>query len=211
MSELRDQLTPPIQRQVRRAVRLVSSCVVAGLVLIACGGSEPALPKLDSREERDPASGALPSPPTLAGRIPRVGLVAGTLARAGEPLPPTSSTPTSVDPCITYTLTNVNFETNSAGVTKAAAVNVDDLAAVLVACDCPFTLHGFADPRPTSYPGGNEQLSLDRASSVRTELVTRGVPPDLVVDVFGHGAEDPVPGDFAASRRVEIVLDCSGR
>jgi outer membrane protein OmpA-like peptidoglycan-associated protein len=119
--------------------------------------------------------------------------------------------PATVDPCIAYTLTNVNFETNSASLTSAAVANVDDLAAVLVACDCPFTLHGFADPRSTSYPGGNQQLSLDRASSVRMELIARDVQPELVVDVVGHGADDPVPGDLAASRRVEIALACSGR
>ncbi len=124
---------------------------------------------------------------------------------------PSATTPNPGEPCTTYTLTNVNFATNSAGITEEAAVTMGDLAAVLVACECPLTLHGFADPRPTSYPGGNERLSFDRASSVRTELIGRGVPPELVVAVFGHGTENPVRGDLAASRRVEIELECPGR
>jgi outer membrane protein OmpA-like peptidoglycan-associated protein len=215
VSSVRAPLKPSAQGRLERGVvRLVSSCLVLGMVVAACGASKPASPRTDGRDESDRASGPLPSPPTLAGQLPSAGLVPRTIPRVEDPTTSTTESPTMLstdDRCITYTLTNVNFGTNSAGLATEAGLNVDNLAAILIACDCPFTLHGFADVRPTSYPGGNQQLSFDRASTVRTELIARGVPPGLFVDVVGHGTEDPVPGDLAASRRVEIVLACPTR
>ena len=214
MSSLHAPLKPSAHGSLgKHLVRLVSGCVVVGMVVAACTASKPPSPGTDGREERDRASGPLPSPPMVVGELPRAGLVPRTIPRVEDPTTSTTESqtkPSTRGPCITYTLTNVNFATNSAGVTAAAAVNVGNLAGILIACNCPFTLHGFADVRSTSYPGGNQQLSFDRASTVRTELIARGVPPELSIDVFGHGTEDPVPGDLAASRRVEIVLECPG-
>ena len=208
---------PPVRAPVRRSSRrrrsgalwLVASVVVAALVAVGCAASPIAPSTPDGGGDSDATPGMVP-PPTVVGDVPRVGLVPGTLPSAGRPTTATSPATTSgtVAPCSSYTLTHVNFATNSAGLTEAAGASVAQLAARLVACDCPVTLHGFADPRPTSYPGGNDRLSFDRASSVRTGLLAAGVPPELVVDVVGHGTKDPVPGDLAASRRVEIVVDC---
>jgi outer membrane protein OmpA-like peptidoglycan-associated protein len=197
-------------RRRRACASRIASAVMAALAAGGCAAAPIAPSTTDGGREVDTT---VPSPSTVVGDVPRVGLIQGTPPRAGEPTATTSPHTTlgTGTPCGSYTLTHVNFATNSAGVTGAAASYVSQLAATLVACHCPSALHGFADPRPTSYPGGNQQLSFDRAWTVRTELLARGVPPELVVDVLGHGTDDPVPGDLAASRRVEIVLECPGR
>jgi outer membrane protein OmpA-like peptidoglycan-associated protein len=192
---------------------LMASAVVAALVAGGCAADPLAPPTTDDGREIDATHRQVLSPPTVVGDVPRVGLMPGTPPRVADPTATTSpqTTSGSLTSCRSYTLTHMNFETNSAGLTGAAASYVARLAATLIACDCPFSLHGFADPRPTSYPGGNQQLSFDRASTVRTELIARGVPQELFVDVLGRGTEDPMPGDLAASRRVEVVLGCPSR
>jgi outer membrane protein OmpA-like peptidoglycan-associated protein len=59
-------------------------------------------------------------------------------------------------------------------------------------------------------PDFNQQLSLERASSVRDELVARGVSPDRI-SVQGYGSSRPIadnstPAGRANNRRVEIVV-----
>ena len=70
---------------------------------------------------------------------------------------------------------------------------------------------GHADNRPS--PIGNDELSLRRAQSVASELITDGIKP-TIIQTEGHGDHEPI-GDgetetaWAANRRIEIHAFCN--
>jgi outer membrane protein OmpA-like peptidoglycan-associated protein len=192
-------------------------------------GSIPTAP--DVRGELPEAGGGvgpLPTAPEVtlpSTTIPRPSAATGPeetrppVTSTTTPAPSTSVSATTVAPpttattppeCVDAKLTAAHFATNSASVPEDAGRRLDELASHLRTCDCPVTLDGYADPRSTDYPGGNDQLSLDRAEDVRRELVdVRGVPARLVAAVRGHGVEDAAANDLAAGRRVDVTIDCT--
>lgn len=51
----------------------------------------------------------------------------------------------------------------------------------------------------------NQQLSLERAESVKSAMVTMGVNPSRI-NTIGVGESQPVSSDYAMNRRVEIAI-----
>ena len=66
---------------------------------------------------------------------------------------------------------------------------------------------GWTDPRPTSFPGGNETLSKARATAVHDALIARGVPVARLREPLGMGP-DPADLPDAQRRRVEVHILC---
>jgi chemotaxis protein MotB len=76
--------------------------------------------------------------------------------------------------------------------------------------------HTDTDPIKKSKFASNRELSLARAMAVLTFLVEQCQVPDANCTVVGHGQYEPVAAgsstaDKAKNRRVEIVVDTSGR
>lgn len=93
-----------------------------------------------------------------------------------------------------------------------AGATLDLLAGLVKSADgLDIAIVGFTDT--TGDAASNLEISLERAATVRDELVRRGVPSsDLTTAGFGENAPVVVDGaeDAAASRRVEIVVRLAG-
>lgn len=104
---------------------------------------------------------------------------------------------------------SVLFKTNEATLLPIARERLSRVAEVLrEQDDKTFVVEGHTDSRGPS--GHNEDLSLARADSVRSFLVSEGVPTDRIKAV-GRGESEPVasndsPDGRANNRRVEIVV-----
>ena len=71
------------------------------------------------------------------------------------------------------------------------------------------TVEGHTDSRGTS--SSNQELSQQRADAVRTYIISRGYPSDLI-HAHGIGQDRPVADNLSAegranNRRVEIIID----
>ena len=85
--------------------------------------------------------------------------------------------------------------------------------ALLAAKERKLTVEGHTDSQGTS--NYNQQLSLDRANAVRSYIISRGYPSDLIY-AQGIGEDRPVADNNSAegranNRRVEIVIDRSAK
>jgi len=166
-----------------------------------------------------PAAGGRGIIPNTVHHVPRVTkLEPGILPRApelltglfepvGDPQPPES------EPCEAWTLAGPLFATNSYRLSEAADNALRELADKLMASEGPFQAGGHADERSTTFPGGNERLSLLRAEAVQQALVDLGVPTVKFVPSVGHGARQPVdpgshPEAYRVNRRVEMKRLC---
>jgi len=104
---------------------------------------------------------------------------------------------------------SVLFKTNEATLLPIARERLSRVAEVLrEQDDKTFVVEGHTDSRGPS--GHNEDLSLARADSVRSFLVSEGVPTDRIKAV-GRGESEPVASNDSAdgranNRRVEIVV-----
>lgn len=104
----------------------------------------------------------------------------------------------------------VLFPTNESTLLPIARQRLDRVAAALqrLADGRALVIEGHTDDRGSA--DFNRRLSAARAETVRAYLVSRGVPPDLLVAV-GKGEDQPVasnesPEGRANNRRVEIVI-----
>ena len=164
-----------------------------------------AVRKLDTEEVvRRP-----PSPPDSA--TPTTTVKAGDKSMA----PPTGP-PTPEVPCEAFELDGPTFASNKATLTPNAKAALKQLVdAELGADGIEVEPHGHTDDVPTDRPGGNEQLSLDRAAAVAQFLRTLEV---AVRGVEGHAnnfpATGPDPDNRSQSerreddRRVELFVYC---
>lgn len=133
----------------------------------------------------------------------------------------------SSQPCREFLLDGPTFESNSAELTEAGRAVVVQLVVEVtgqrcgqdsasVACDAKLLeveLRGHTDDLPTSRPGGNQQLSEDRAAAVAEELAKGGLS---IRSVAGYADTLPLVDDGrasdelrAANRRTEILLWCA--
>ena len=104
------------------------------------------------------------------------------------------------------------FEADTAALTEAARAVVRTLAIDAARSSGEIHVIGHTDRRWTPYPGGNDALSVDRAESVKRELIADGIAPDRV-GTAGKGASEPVaPGDsesaYSQNRRVVVIGMC---
>jgi len=103
---------------------------------------------------------------------------------------------------------SVLFRTNDSNLLPAAQARLDQVADALVAKGQPVVVEGYADSRGSH--GTNLALSQRRAESVRTYLISRGVPQNSI-SARGMGSDRPVADNGngegrANNRRVEIVI-----
>jgi len=186
--------------------------LATALALGACTGPAPAPnagPPASAPATSATVEQSLPTSPPLTGQLPTVGLVPGILPRAhalGTPLPPAQG-----PACQGFTLTAVLFDDNSPALGPDSGAALDDVARQLTSTGGAITIIGYTDARPTTFPGGNQALSLARARSVGDALERRGVTD--IVDVEGRGAAEPVDLGttevaYSRNRRVEVTFDC---
>ena len=102
---------------------------------------------------------------------------------------------------------SIRFEEGSSALVPASRVLVDEVAEALRPClGSIIAITGHTDDSGT--PRGNLELSLERARSVREELVRRGIPRDGL-RARGMGSDEPVEGldpSDAANRRIEFSV-----
>jgi len=103
---------------------------------------------------------------------------------------------------------SVPFRTNDTTLSPAAQTRLDEVADALVAKGRAVVVEGYTDSRGSQVR--NLELSQRRADSVRTYLVSRGVP-GRTITARGMSPDRPVAEDTTAegranNRRVEIVV-----
>jgi outer membrane protein OmpA-like peptidoglycan-associated protein len=103
---------------------------------------------------------------------------------------------------------SVLFRSNDAALQPAAETRLDEVAAALVAKGHPVVVEGYTDSKGSQ--SKNIDLSQRRAETVRTYLVSRGVPSNSI-EAKGMGPDRPVADNAstegrANNRRVEIVI-----
>ncbi len=105
---------------------------------------------------------------------------------------------------------SVLFASNESTLLPAATDRLNQVAdALLVTKERKLTIEGFTDSQGSS--SYNMVLSQKRADVVRTYLISRGYPGDLI-QAQGIGEESPIANNNTAegranNRRVEIVVD----
>lgn len=110
---------------------------------------------------------------------------------------------------LVLTLGDVLFDTGRAELNPGASRNLDQLAQFLAEHpDRRIEIDGYTDSVGTD--GYNQQLSQERADSVKSALVTRGTDPSRIV-TRGYGKEFAVASNSDAAgrqlnRRVEVVI-----
>lgn len=102
----------------------------------------------------------------------------------------------------------VLFKTGKSDLKPAAMAKLDEIAEALKNKEQPITVYGYTDNVGTA--DNNMALSQRRADSVRTYLISKGIPQDLI-KAEGKGEESPVADNTsiegrAQNRRVEIVV-----
>ena len=102
----------------------------------------------------------------------------------------------------------VLFRSNDAQLLPAAQTKLDDVAVALLTNGRPVSIEGYTDSKGSQ--SRNIDLSQRRAESVRSYLITRGLPAERVV-AKGMGPDRPIADNTSAegranNRRVEIVV-----
>ncbi|MFZ0453992.1 MAG: OmpA family protein [Ignavibacteriaceae bacterium] len=109
---------------------------------------------------------------------------------------------------------SVLFASNQSALLPAATDRLNKVAdALLVTKERKLTVEGYTDSQGSS--SYNMVLSQKRADVVRTYLISRGYPGDLI-QARGIGEESPIANNNTAegranNRRVEIVVDQSAK
>lgn len=193
--------------------RRVAAVLVALAALAGCndrGGADVAAPTAPGGQSATAETVRnVPRVPKLdPGILPRVPELHSGLFEPVEPPPPSEP-----KVCEAWTLAGPLFETNVPTLSPAATPVVKELAESLLTKEGPFQVGGHADERSTSFPGGNDGLSLARAENLRLALIAAGVPADRFVPSVGHGARQPVdprpnPEAYRVNRRVEVKRFC---
>jgi outer membrane protein OmpA-like peptidoglycan-associated protein len=105
----------------------------------------------------------------------------------------------------------VLFRSNEATLLPGATTRLDEVAVALISNGKPVGIEGYTDSRGSQ--SRNMDLSQRRAESVRTYLISRGLPAEQVV-AKGMGPDRPIADNSSAegranNRRVEIVVSKS--
>jgi outer membrane protein OmpA-like peptidoglycan-associated protein len=105
---------------------------------------------------------------------------------------------------------SVLFASNKSALLPAAQNRLNEVAEALLATkERKLTVEGHTDSKGTS--SYNQELSQQRADAVRSYLISRGYPGDLI-QAQGIGKDRPVADNTSAegranNRRVEIIVD----
>jgi outer membrane protein OmpA-like peptidoglycan-associated protein len=184
--------------------------LVTTFALDGCAGGAPDASRPDAASAPPATEGhSLPTSPPLTGQLPAIGVLLEILPRAdtlGTPV-----TPTAGPPCLGFTVTAALFDDNSPTLRADSGAALDEVAQQLEAVGGAISIIGYTDTQATTFPGGNQALSEDRARSVRDALASRGVTD--IVDVEGRGAAEPIDlgttqAAYSRNRRVEVTVDC---
>ncbi|MBV9946599.1 MAG: OmpA family protein [Myxococcales bacterium] len=102
----------------------------------------------------------------------------------------------------------VLFNTGKSDLKAAALAKLDEIADALKDKEQPIAVYGYTDNVGTHE--NNMDLSQRRADAVRSYLVSKGIPQDLVT-AQGKGPDFPITDNQsvegrAQNRRVEIVV-----
>jgi outer membrane protein OmpA-like peptidoglycan-associated protein len=102
----------------------------------------------------------------------------------------------------------VLFRSNEATLLPGATTRLDEVAVALIANGKPVGIEGYTDSKGSQ--SRNMDLSQRRAESVRSYLISRGLPAEQVV-AKGMGPDRPIADNSSAegranNRRVEIVV-----
>jgi outer membrane protein OmpA-like peptidoglycan-associated protein len=102
----------------------------------------------------------------------------------------------------------VLFKTAKWDLKPGAMAKLDQIAEALKGKEAPITVYGYTDNVGTA--DNNMELSQRRADSVRTYLVSKGIPQDLIT-AQGKGQDAPIADNTslegrAQNRRVEMVV-----
>ena len=147
------------------------------------------IPRLDDRRLQDSRQRRLDN----ARRLPRCRVL---FSRGVVP----SAVQTNEQPCSQITLIGALFPAGSAELDDIGAGTLDDVAAALATRPGCLIVTGHTDVRPSSYPGGNDRLSLDRGrETVVDELVARHV--DAGRSPRDQGRRLDGPGRYGGNRR----------
>lgn len=104
---------------------------------------------------------------------------------------------------------SVNFETNKSVLTATAKANLDKVVPVFQSyADTDIVIYGYTDS--TGRLEYNQKLSQDRAASVRSYLVSKGLGTDRI-KTRGMGPNDPIASNETVegrskNRRVEFTI-----
>jgi len=186
----------------RRPAWLIPLAAIAALILIALGymWSAPPVGPVARQTTRKLAELQLPGGPKIAVAEGTFNYSLATwLAGTTDTAVPRR-----------FVFDDLNFETGSTQLTPDSRPTVDALVAILRAYPAvTVVLEGHTDS--TGDPVANKKLSLDRATAVKTIVVTGGVE-DSRVGTAGFGPEKPIaPNDTeegrAKNRRLELVVD----
>lgn len=115
-----------------------------------------------------------------------------------------------LDGAITDNLTSVLFGRDQYTLRPAAHGQLQHLLHLLTVVypKASASINGYTDDLPA--PGGNRELSIERADAVRAWLIVHGVAP-VRLQASGHGSADPVapnaPGGQPRNRRVAVLID----
>lgn len=107
------------------------------------------------------------------------------------------------------TFNNLTFDTGSAKINDATAVEVDNIAAILKAYpNVKINVYGYTDN--TGDATKNKTLSEARAMAVQARLIGQGIAMDRVATA-GYGSENPVASNDTEegrtkNRRIEVTL-----
>jgi outer membrane protein OmpA-like peptidoglycan-associated protein len=119
-----------------------------------------------------------------------------------------------LDGAITDTLSSVLFGLGQYGLASGALPQLSHLLRLLTVSypQATASLNGYTDDLPV--PGGNLQLSQQRAEAVEAWLVAHGVAATRL-EAAGYGAADPVAPNTASgqplNRRVVVIIDPAAR
>jgi len=167
------------------------------LCLSACALLLSSLTACHSKKKlvKTPPPVASPKPDTTAAPVEKPAPVE---EKKEEPAPPAKPD---------YNFRNIQFEFNS-GVLKTDAYPILDKAVLEMKKDptAKFVLNGHSSAEGTD--AHNMELSVERATSVKTYLVNSGIPVDNL-SVKGYGESKPIANNKTESgrvlnRRVEI-------
>ncbi len=214
-----------IEGTVARELRLQLDAAGFGWVQLEVSGQQAHL------SGTEPAAGAgetalslarAASCPTWLGSLRCTTAVTGSFAAPVPPPPPPSlPAPAVVHPAAPAPLTRegcegslasllaseqIEFAPGSAKIDARSNALLDRLAREVRACPGRIRVEGYTD---TIGRGRlNQRLSADRASAVRTALITRGVPPQRLV-AKGYGARRAIADNSteagrARNRRIEF-------